>query len=82
MVLYWPSLFNMVEAICNRLQGKVYEPPVLSELFMARKDPEIAKKEGCVKFFKANTPDGIIPRSGASAYCLNNNNIYIFGGFY
>lgn len=31
---------------------------------------------------RANFPDDISPRTGCSAYVLNSNDIYIFGGMY
>jgi hypothetical protein len=30
MILYWPTLFNFVEAVSFKLQGRTYEAPLLN----------------------------------------------------
>ena len=74
--------YNMVDAVCCRLQNKTYESAILNEVYIGHKDYQLASKEGCVKFYRANVPDDLVPRTGTSAYAFNDNTIYIFGGFY
>jgi hypothetical protein len=30
MLLYWPTMFNFVEAVAYKLQGRTYEPVLLN----------------------------------------------------
>ena len=77
MFLYWPSMFNMIEAVCCKIQGKGYEAPLLNEFFIS--DKKVVNNE--VHFYQAAVPNDISPRNGCTAFSLNNN-IYLFGGFY
>ena len=58
IILYWPSLYDFILAICYKIQGIVYEPKILNEIFILDKETFTDKSED-VRFLQSNIPDGI-----------------------